>query len=136
MLIVYIAHMTTMAERLVGAISKEQLAIAIKPFTEDIDNRIKITHTSGGSKIIFELPHNYVMFHGISSEDAEIMIVSELLMIYSKPPRSFKKVYLKKKPDCLCIEWERGIDKKEKEHRLKIIAARTARSPDENSRNS
>ena len=117
-----------MADRLVGTITREQLQVAIKPFTEDIDNRIKITHNSGGSKISFELPHNYVMFQGISSEDAEIMIVSELLLIYSSAMpqgRGFKKVYLTKKPDCLCIEWDRGIDKKEKERRMKIIASKT-----------
>lgn len=95
-----------------------------------IDAAIQTAHSSGFCYIEHELPTNFGI-NNMNKTDAQTMIYSELLMLYSNPESEGGKGF----SDCtidigiktiLKIKWLNGIDDAERIRRKSIIASRTA----------
>ncbi len=89
-----------------------------------IDAQLLIAHGAGFNQITHELPTNFSI-NSMNKEDAQIMIYSELLMMYKNPEptgKGFEKVYLELNDKKLMhIHWINGMDQNDREVRKKYI---------------
>ena len=91
-----------------------------------IDAKILSAHQSGFSATVFELPITFDI-NGLSRQDSQIMVYSELLRIY-KIDKGFANTFLEFQSQSvvhLRIEWLNGMSEQERDQRKKEIMSST-----------
>lgn len=90
-----------------------------------IDGRLLVAQGAGFSSIEYELPTNFSI-NNMDKKDAQIMIYSEILLMYKNPEPSgkgFEEVHIMSSgiKKILKIDWVNGMDDEERKRREKII---------------
>lgn len=89
-----------------------------------IDAQITNAHTMGFDQITYELPVNF-QINAMSKSDAQTLIYSELLMIYSEPSpkgKGFDSVAIDlSEKSTMFIKWRNGMNSDERKSRQAYI---------------
>lgn len=114
--------------RLTANSSRNIIANIVSEQIKMIDAKIVTAHTAGFNKIAYELPINFGV-NNLAKADAQLIIYSELLSIYSKSEEEGGKGFNKVAIDIdrsgtsatFFVQWMNGMDEEEREQRRKII---------------
>lgn len=113
----------------VSSLNKRSNRAVIDSIVQDIvkviDAQILNTHQSGGNNVKHELPTTFNICN-MDVADAQTMIYSELISLYTKPESQGGKGFTNTTIDMgvktfIYIRWLNGMDKKERENRRQII---------------
>ena len=117
------------AKELLGISNRQIIRSIVDGQVDVIDAEIKRSHAAGFSRITHDLPTNFNL-NNMSLADAQTLIYSELILIYSEQPPSgkgFEEVIIKSsatRPQ-LIIGWTNGMADEERTQRTEIIRAAT-----------
>ncbi len=121
----YIEHMKGVTIReLYSKSNRKIIDEIVRVQVKIIDASILIAHSSGFNYIEHELPVNFNI-NNLDKADAQTMVYSEILLIYTKPEpegKGFENIHIDVglKP-VLQINWLNGMDDMERSRRIDII---------------
>ncbi len=95
----------------------------ISGITRQIDAKINTAHHSGDNTIVYDLPVVFDIL-GLSKQEAQLIIYSDLLKIYGTPEpigKGFKVEFTVTPQPCLRIGWTNGLTDQEKNEREQIL---------------
>jgi hypothetical protein len=108
--------------------SAEQAMIKLKPFIRDIvrsiDTGISVANASGKEMFVYDLPTTFDCIR-VPRADAQILVYSELIRIYTSPHRGFTVKFVPGTRPKLGVSWKHGIPDSEKETRVNLIKSYT-----------
>lgn len=108
--------------------SAEQAMIVLKPLIREIvksiDTGIRVANASGKETYVCDLPTTFDRLR-IPRADAQIMVYSELIKIYTSAQRGFAVKIIPGVRPKIALSWKHGITDDEKETRKKLIGDHT-----------
>lgn len=105
--------------------NREVIKTIVQEQVKIIDAKVQTAHDSGLNFIKYDLPTTFSIM-GFKKDDAQIMIWSELLVIYGSPDpkgKGFNEVYIEPHGNSafLWIKWLNGMDEDERTRRRNLI---------------
>lgn len=110
--------------------SAESAMIKLKPtirsLIKSIDSGIVLTNTAGKDTFTYDLPTTFDIPR-LPRADAQIMVYSELIKVYTSPQRGFAVKIIPGVRPKIVLAWKHGITDAEKDARIELINAHTSR---------